>query len=225
VRTQFGKEDAERKVARFLNSDVPISNQLIVNADLSATTVRQPDSRTQNSGDILVLPTQQQSDIAKQNSGFLEGCWQGTFNDTANVRILDAQTALLHEAGRCPIVAFIVSYRFCARNLDGVENISTYDSLISAPGTYGYKELEKHGSFDAQSGKISLVIAGTMRTTTGICVVRYPVMYKYTRTLMATISYPKSLRATFGYEQFYSRDGSNWSPLFASSDTEEMFKQ
>lgn len=178
----------------------------------------------QNSEDIRVLPTRRGSNIATQNTRSLEGCWQGAFNDMAKLTILDPKTALLYRTGRCHIEPFIVSYRFCAKDLGGAENISTYDSLVSAPGISAYQELEKHGSFDAESGTLSLVIVSKMRSDSS-CVGEHPDIYKYTRTLTATISDPRSLRATFSYKQFYSQDGSNWFPLFAGSDTEVMSKE
>jgi hypothetical protein len=59
VRTQFGRQDAEGKVSRFLNTDVSFNNQLTVNPDLSVDMVKQPLSS------ITELPT-----------AFLD-CWQG----------------------------------------------------------------------------------------------------------------------------------------------------
>lgn len=41
VRTQFGKQDAETKVTRFLSAQVVFDNQLIVNGDLSVDMVGQ----------------------------------------------------------------------------------------------------------------------------------------------------------------------------------------
>ena len=183
-----------------------------------------PHSSRQNSDEVLVLPGRQTSDAAKQNTEILEGCWRGAFNDMANFTILDPQTAILYRTGRCPLQPFIVSYRFCAKDVGGVENISTYDSLMSAPGTYGYQELDKKVSFDAQSGHLSLVIVSTMRSARISCTGGSSRMYKYVRTLAAAISGPGSLRATFEYKQFDSLDGGDWSPLFAGSDTQMMLK-
>jgi len=44
VRTRFGKEDAERKVAQFLNTPVSINNQLAVNPDLALAITKQPST-------------------------------------------------------------------------------------------------------------------------------------------------------------------------------------
>ena len=59
VRTQFGRQDAESKISRFLNTDVSFNNQLTVNPDLSVDMIKQPLFS------IAELPT-----------AFLD-CWQG----------------------------------------------------------------------------------------------------------------------------------------------------
>ena len=81
VRTQFGRQDAESKVSRFLNTEVSFNNQLTVNPGLSVDMVKQ-----QQSDSLIELP-----------KAFLD-CWQGTASSGHYGKLEPG----FHYLGGCP---------------------------------------------------------------------------------------------------------------------------